>query len=138
MLEKSEYTLPLFLSVIERNQSLEKLYIISDARNQLNQINYNSLIDVNQFLQLFSKALSQKFEFLCMYTPDWWFNTSTLDEFLNQAKFRIKSMCWMNYGCNLECSEVLRKYAMLHGCELLFGEDCEFINDNLGPFRMNV
>jgi hypothetical protein len=137
MLEKSENTLPLLLSVIENNQLLEKLCIISDERHS-HQIHHNTFIDVNQFLRLFVKVISHKFEFLCMYTPDWWFSTGTLNEFLRQAKFRVKSMCWMNYGCNLECSEVLRKYANQHNCELLFGEDCEFINDNLGPFRMNV
>ncbi|CAB5194011.1 hypothetical protein RhiirA5_408368 [Rhizophagus irregularis] len=137
MLEKSENTLPLLLSIIKHNQSLEKLYIVSDTRNLANQGNNNNLfIDVNQFLHLFVNLLPQNFKLLKMYTPDWCFNTDTLNQFLEKTKFRIKSMCWVNYECDLDCGEVLRKYAKLNGYKLLFGEDCRFINNSI--IKMNV
>ncbi|CAG8602962.1 7672_t:CDS:2 [Rhizophagus irregularis] len=137
MLEKSENTLPLLLSIIKHNQSLEKLYIVSDTRNLANQGNNNNLfIDVNQFLHLFVNLLPQNFKLLKMYTPDWCFTTDTLNQFLEKTKFRIKSMCWVNYECDLDCGEVLRKYAKLNGYKLLFGEDCRFINNSI--IKMNV
>ncbi|RIA87226.1 hypothetical protein C1645_828109 [Glomus cerebriforme] len=135
MLKKSENVLPLLLSIIEHNQSLEKLYIISDTPDLLNN---NLIIDANEFLYLFVKVLPQNFKLLRMYTPDWWFSTNTLKQFLEKIKFRIKSMCWMNYGYCFECSEVLSNYVKLNGCKLLYGEDCEFVSDNLGPYRINV
>lgn len=136
ILEKSENILPLLLSIIKHNQSLEKLYIVSDTRHLANQENNNLFIDVNQFLHLFVNLLPQNFKLLKMYTPDWYFSTDTLNQFLEKTKFRIKSMCWMNYECDLDCGEVLRKYAKLNGYKLLFGEDCRFINNNI--IKMNV
>lgn len=47
-------------------------------------------------------------------------------------------MCWMNEGCNSECSKVLRQYAELNGYKLSFGEDCVFANDSLNLLRINV
>ncbi|GBB98207.1 hypothetical protein RclHR1_03170003 [Rhizophagus clarus] len=134
MLEKSENTLSLLLSIIKNNQSLEKLYIVSDTHNL--DDNNNLFIDANQFLHLFINVLPQNFKILRMHTPDWCFNTNTLNQFLEKAKFRIKSMYWMNHECDLDCSEVLRKYAKLNGYKLLFREDCRFVNNNI--IMMNV
>ncbi|CAG8477133.1 9882_t:CDS:2 [Funneliformis caledonium] len=100
-LERSEELLPLLLSIIERNQSLEKLCITSNTPNQA-----EDHVDVRQVLHSFAEALPQTFKSLRLFTPDWWFSTSTLKRFLGDAKFRIESMCWMNQGCYLECSEL--------------------------------
>jgi hypothetical protein len=135
MLEKSENTLSLLLSIIKHNQSLEKLYIVSDTHNLVNQEN-NLFIDVNQFLHLFVNVLPQNFKVLRMYTPDWCFSTNTLNQFLEKAKFRIRSMCWMNFESDLDCGEILKKYAKLNEYKLLFGEDCGFINNSIT--KMNV
>ncbi|CAI2171091.1 9733_t:CDS:1 [Funneliformis geosporum] len=133
MLEKSEELLPLLLSIIENNQSLEKLSVTSNTFNRV-----HDHVDVRQYLPLFARAFPQTFKSLRLFTPDWRFNTSTLKQFLRDANFRIESMCWMNHGCYLKCSEVLRQYAKLKNCKLVFEEDCEFSNYNLGPFKINV